>query len=170
MGKVTPTDIVSHWNHMLPGLNQSSDEFYATVQDRIAAENLREIKIERVTLFEGSIFSSRREYLQIRRDEHVFHICAAPYGQNFFISWWLGTIESGIWTFIARIPWVGFLVSRLLRPITYFKLDTAGIFQTLVHGAITETLEEWVVSKGIKPLLPDERKPVMKDLFAQLRI
>jgi hypothetical protein len=170
MGKVTPTDIVSHWNHMLPGLNQSSDEFYKTVQERIAAENLKEIKIERVTLSEGGIFSNRREYLQIRRDEHVFHVCAAPYGQNFFISWWLGTKESGIWAWIGKLPWIGWIATRFLKPITYFKMDTAGIFQTLVHGAITETLEEWVVSKGIRPLLSDERKPVMKDLFSQLRM
>ncbi len=151
MGKVSPTDIVSHWNHMLPGLNQSSDDFYNTIQNRIADEGLREIKIERVTLSEGGIFSNRREYLQIRRSERVFHICAAPYGQNFFISWWLGTVESGLWELIGKIPGVGWFVSRFLRPMTYFKMDTAGIFQTFVHGAITETLEEWVATKGIKP-------------------
>jgi hypothetical protein len=169
MGKATPNSIISHWSHMLPGLNQSSDVFYQEVEGRVTAEALREIKVERVILSEGGIFSNKREYLQVRRGEHVFHICAAPYGQNYFLSYWLGEIESGFWAWISDIPFVGWIASRFLKPVTYFKLDTAGIFQALIHGAIMETLDDWTKTKGIKALSPDERKPIMRDFFDQLK-
>ena len=169
MAKAKPTSIISHWSQMLPGLNQSSDEFYKEVEDRVAAESLREIKTERVILSEGGIFSNKREYLQVKRGEHVFHVCAAPYGHNFFISYWLGEMESGLWAWIAKWPFFGPLVTRFLKPITYFKIDTAGIFQTLIHGAIMETLDGWAQTKGIKALTPDERKPLMRDFFSQIK-
>lgn len=170
MSRAKPTSIISHWSHMFPGLDQSSDDFYREIEERVTSEGLREIKIERITLSEGGIFSNKRQYLQVRRGEHVFHLCAAPYGRNFFVSWWLGEVESGLWAWIAEIPYVGYFVNRFLKPMTYFKIDTAGIFQTLVHGSITKTLDGWVEAKGIKPLLADERKPVMRDFFSQLKV
>ena len=103
MATVTPTTIISHWNHMYPGFDQSSNEFYRAVEAKVASENLKEIKVERITLSEGGIFSNKREYLQVRRQSHVFHVCAAPYGKNFFVSWWLGEKESGLWAWIATI-------------------------------------------------------------------
>lgn len=169
MAKAKPTSVLSHWSQMLPGLNQSSDEFYKEVEDRVAAESLREIKVERTILSEGGIFSNKREYLQVRRGEHVFHICAAPYGHNFFISYWLGEVESGFWAWVAKIPVVGWMATYFLKPVTYFKIDTAGIFQTLIHGAILATLDGWTETKGIKALSPDERKPIMRDFFSQLK-
>lgn len=169
MAKANPDSIISHWSQMLPGLNQSSDDFYKEVEGKVAAENLREIKTERVILSEGGLFSNKREYLQVRRSEHVFHICAAPYGHNFFISYWLGEIESGFWAWVGQIPFVGWIATRFLKPVTYFKIDTAGIFQTLIHGAIMETLDGWTEAKGIKALSAEERKPVMRDFFSQLK-
>ena len=154
---------------MFPGLHQSSDEFYKTIEEKVSAEGLKEIKVERVTLSEGGIFSNKREYLQVRRGEHVFHLCAAPYGRNFFISWWLGEIESGFWAWISDIPVVGWIASSFLKPMTYFKIDTAGIFQTLVHGNIMETLDGWSETKGVSKLALEERKPLMRDFFSQLK-
>lgn len=170
MGKVNPTEIISHWNHMFPGFDQSSDDFYTSIMDMIGSEGLREIKTERIILSEGGIFSNKREYLQVRRDSHVFHICAAPYGKRFFISWWLGEVDSGLWSWIARIPGIGGLAVRFFKPQTYFKADTAGIFQSLVHGAVMETIDGWSEAKGISRLVPEERKPMMRDFFSQLKL
>lgn len=169
MARGKPTSIISHWNHMFPGLDQSSDEFYKIIEEKVSAEGLKEIKVERVILAEGGIFSNKREYLQVRRGTQVFHLCAAPYGRNFFISWWLGEIESGFWAWISDFPVVGWIASNFLKPMTYFKIDTAGIFQTLVHGTIMETLDGWSESKGVSKLALEERKPMMRDFFSQLK-
>ncbi len=168
MGRARPDSIISHWSTMLPKLELSSDDFYQAIEEKIAAESLKEIKVERVTLSEGGIFSNKRSYLQVKRAEHVFHICAAPYGHNYFLSYWLGQLDSELWALLSRIPGVGMIASRFLKPVTYFKLDTASIFQSLIHGAIMETLDEWSESKGTRKLVPEERKPIMRDFLAQV--
>ncbi len=97
MGHVAPTTVISHWNHRFDGMQQSSHDFYAEVERRLGTQNVGDMKAERVNLSEGGVFSAKREYLQVRRKEHVFHVCAAPFGNGFFISWWLGHVESGFW-------------------------------------------------------------------------
>lgn len=168
MGKVTATTIISHWNQMIPGLEQSSLEFYQMVEQGLADLHLKNVRLERIKLSEGGIFSAKREYLQIRRDNQVFHVCAAPFGPSFFISWWLGSVETGLWALIGRWPVVGLLIQRFLRPMTYFKIDTALMFQSLTHGAVLEALDGLTAAKGIRQLNADERKPVMRDFFTQL--
>jgi hypothetical protein len=168
MGKVTATTIVSHWNQMIPGMEQSSKEFYQIVEGGLESLNLKNIRTERIHLSEGGIFSAKREYLQIRRDNQVFHVCAAPFGPSFFISWWLGSVETGLWALIGKLPMVGPLIQRFLKPVTYFKIDTALMFQSLTHGAVMEALDSLTAAKGIRQLSGDERKPIMRDFFAQI--
>jgi hypothetical protein len=168
MGKVTATTVISHWNQMIPGMQQSSQEFYQMVEGALASLKLKNIGMERINLSEGGIFSAKREYLQIRRDDQVFHICAAPYGPSFFISWWLGSVESGLWALVGNWPVVGPLIQRFLKPLTYFKIDTALMFQSLTHGAVMEALDSLTAAKGIRQLSGDERKPIMRDFFAQI--
>ena len=168
MANVVPTTILSHWNYGVPGLTQSSNEFYEEIERRLNTQHLDKLKIERVNLFEGGIFSSKREYLQVRRGEHVFHVCAAPFGSGFFISWWLGQIESGLWALIAKIPILGMLIRGLFRPLTYYKLDTALMFQSITHGAVTEALDAILDGKGMRALSDVDRKPVMRDFFSTI--
>lgn len=153
---------------MIPGMQQSSQEFYREVESALHTQHLKNIRIERVNLSEGGIFSAKREYLQIRRDDQVFHVCAAPFGPNFFISWWLGNLERGLWALIGAWPIIGPLVQRFLKPLTYFKIDTALMFQSITHGAVLEALDGVSLATGIRALTGDDRKPVMRDFFAQI--
>ena len=91
MSRADPTTNISNWNTHVAGMQQSSAEFYREVERLIGVHHLKDVKQERVDIKEGGIFSSKREYLQVRRDEFVFHVCAAPYGNGFFISWWFGS-------------------------------------------------------------------------------
>ena len=168
MGYAQPTTVLSHWNQMIPGLVLSSKEFYVTIEGLINGRNLDHTKWERVDLSEGGLFSSKREYLQVRRREHVFHICAAPYGNGFFISSWLGQIDSSFWAWLSSLPFIGPIVMRFIKPLTYYKIDTALMFQSATHGAVLEALDGLTNAKGIRPLTESERKPVMRDFFAQI--
>lgn len=168
MTQVRPTNILSHWNHMLDGAEQSAMEFYGRIEEHLKPHNLKKVKVERIHLSEGGILSAKREYLQIRRGEHVFHICAAPFGNNFFLSWWLGSIETGLRAWIGSLPVIGPIFSRFIQPITYYKLDTAIMFQSLVHGATMEALDSLTKAKGLRALTENERKPIMRDFFGQL--
>jgi hypothetical protein len=168
MSRVVPTTIISHWNHRADDLQQSSDAFYGDVEKSLNEHKIDHIKVERVNLSEGGIFSSKREYLQVKRGEHVFHVCAAPFGNGFFISWWLGHVEAGFLAWLAGIPIIGFLVRNLLTPMTYYKLDTALMFQSVTHSAVAGTLDAMLDAKGMRSLSDVERAPVMRDFFAQI--
>lgn len=168
MGHVRPTDILSHWNNRIDGMQQSSQEFYGEVERVLSTQNIKELKTERVNISEGGIFSSKREYLQLRRREHVFHVCAAPYGNGFFTSWWLGQVESGFWAWVSELPVIGRFVSSFLKPLTYYKIDTAMMFQSIVHSAVLEVLDGLTKQKGLRALTEGERKPVMRDFFARV--
>lgn len=168
MSHVAPTTIISHWNHRIDGLSHSSAAFYADVERVLAATQIDHLKTERVNLSEGGIFSSKREYLQVRRGEHVFHVCAAPFGNGFFISWWLGHVESGLSAWLSGLPLIGFIVQRFLKRLTYYQIDTALMFQSVTHAALTDVLGTLTEARGLKALSDTERTPVMRDFFAQL--
>lgn len=168
MGHIVPTTILSHWNHRFDGMQQSSNAFYAEVERSLSSQNVSDVKTERVNIHEGGVFSSKREYLQVRRKEHVFHVCAAPFGNGFFISWWLGHVESGFWAWLAGLPVIGFLVQNFLKPLTYFKIDTALIFQSIIHSTLLSVLDGLTNQKGLRALSEDERKPIMRDFFSRL--
>jgi hypothetical protein len=168
MSRVVPTTIISHWNHRTDGLQQSSDIFYGEVERTIKEQKIDAIKIERVNWSEGGMFSAKREYLQVRRGDHVFHVCAAPFGNGFFISWWLGHVEGGLLAALSGLPVIGFLVRNLLTPMTYYKLDTALMFQSITHSSVAGTLDAMLNAKGMRALSDVERAPVMRDFFAQI--
>jgi hypothetical protein len=168
MAHAAPTTILSHWNQMVHGLEYSSNVFYRVIEGLIQNQNLESTKSERVNLSEGGIFSAKREYLQVRRRDHVFHICAAPFANGFFISWWLGHVESGLWAWLASLPFIGFFLQRFIKPLTYYEIDTALIFQSVTHGAVMEALDEITNAKGLRALSETERKPIMRDFFARI--
>ena len=168
MAKVAPTSIISHWNHMAQGLALSSNEFYSEIERLLKDHSVKDMKSDRVNLSEGGLLSAKREYLQVRRGDHVFHVCAAPFGSGFFVSWWLGAVESGILAWLSSKPVIGFLVQNLVKPLTYYKIDTALMFQSITHSAVAQALDSLLSAKGLRALSETERKPIMRDFFASM--
>lgn len=168
MGAKAPTVVLSHWNTMVEGLQQSSAEFYSASERHLAEHRLADVKVERVNIYQGSIFSAKREYLQITREEYVYHLCAAPYGNGFFVSSWLGEYEHGFLAWLASLPYVGALVRlfrNFVKPLTYYRIDTAEMFQAVVHNSVMKALDAVMTERGLKPLSEAARTPVMRDLF-----
>ena len=66
---------------------------------------------------------------------------------------------------ILDVPVLGALYERFFHPITYFKIDTALMFQESVRCAVLEVIDEITKSKGIRALSESERAPIMNDLF-----
>lgn len=165
MFKTPTTMIFSHWNTMIQGLTVSPKEFLAAVERVVASKQMSDSKHSRVDWKEGGIISAKREYLRIRRKNHSFDICGAPFGNGFFVSWWLGETPSLFWRFLMSIPVVGPLSERFLRPVTYFQIDTMNMFQSLVHGAVLEVVDGLTQTNGLKALAETERKPVVRDFF-----
>ncbi len=62
-------------------------------------------------------------------------------------------------------PLVGPLYVYLIRPVTYYKIDTALMFQEAVHNAVLETVDQMTETKGLRSLSESERKPILRNLF-----
>ncbi len=167
MAKINPDAIISHWNTMLGGMQASSQTFYNAVEESLRTRKVSDIKLSRVAFSEAGVFSSRREYLQAVRKDHVFHICAAPFGDGFFVSWWLGEAERGFKAWLSNLPYVGMLFRALLKPLTYFQIDTALMFQAVTHGSVLEVIDGMTTAKGTKTLSDIDRKPIMKSFLGR---
>ncbi len=164
MSKRSPTLIISHWHQPIDGLQASPKEFYSSVEEAIRRRNLPDTKFFRINFPEAGPLSPRREYLRVMRRDHVFDICGAPFGPGFFVSSWLGELPSGCLALLLAIPFVNILVAWFVRE-TYYKVDTALMFQAAVHAAVLEVLDGMTQAKGIRSLSELERKPVLREFF-----
>jgi hypothetical protein len=156
--------IISHWHQLIEGLQESPQAVYTQLDQAIAKRDLPKVKLSRVKHRESGLFSSKRLYYRVSRKELIFDICAAPYGRGFFVSWWLGDCPVFLW-FLLYIPILGRLVMWLFHRETYWKIDTALMFQDSVHAAVLEVLDDLIKAQGLRALSELERKPVMRELF-----
>ena len=150
---------ISNWYHLFEGLQESPQPIYTAIEESIKKRQLSDVHLSRVDYREGGVFSAKREYLRVQRKELLFDICAAPFGNGFFVSWWLGEALSGIWTF----PLLGPLLIMLFRPPTYYRIDTTHMFQELIRGAVNEVIEQVAQTKGLRGLTELEKKPTMTE-------
>ena len=157
------TDIFANWHHLIENFQASPMDFYSQVELALQKRQIPGIKGSRVDWREGGILSSKREYLRIQRREFVFDICGAPFGNAFFFSWWLGELPSGFWALVSLIPLLGPLLILWFRRETYYKRDTAQMFQDLVHSAVLEVIDGMTTAKGIRSLSGPERKPIIRE-------
>ncbi len=165
MAKATPSIVFSHWYQLIENLQASPLEFYKAVEQAIERREVPDAERSRVDWREGGLFSAKREYLRVRRKEFIFDICSAPFGNGFFVSWWLGEVPSGFLALLAEIPVIGAFIQRFVRPATYYKLDTAHMFQESVRRAVLDVIDEMTTAKGLRALTELERKPILREFF-----
>jgi len=162
------TVVLSHWHKLFEGFQDSPQRIYSLLDGAIVKRKIPNVKTSRIKYSETGMFSAKREYLRVRRKEHIFDICAAPFGTGFFVSWWLGETP-GFWaSLMLKIPIIGPLLVVAFRPITYYRLDTALMFQDSVHLAVLEIIEKVTFGKGVRALSELEKKPIMSDLFKRM--
>ena len=68
------------------GLSLAPKEFYAKVEQELAARNLPGMEFSRVQFAEGGLLSDQRVYLRLMRERLCIDTCAAPFGNIFFFS------------------------------------------------------------------------------------
>jgi hypothetical protein len=163
MARAAPAFVISHFYHLLEGLQTSPKGFYAAVERSIRSRQIPDTRTSRVDWKEGGLLSARREYLRVRRKKLIFDICAAPFGPSFFFSWWLGELPSPIIGLLMGIPFLGVLIERWVRPKTYYQMDTALMFQEAVHAAVMEVVDQFSKAQGLRILSPLERKPILRE-------
>lgn len=163
--KYTPKQYHSHWATYAKNFNHSTEDFYQRLEVELQSQTICGLRIKKVGLRTGSIFSHSRYYLEVIWKDYAFYICAAPFSENYFISYWLMTRTTDAQLFISHIPFVGGWLLRNLYPITFYKLDTASMFQSYVHSATLKVYDEITANKGIRALSEEERKPTLNNFF-----
>ena len=222
--------VLSHWYHFVENFSTSALDFYTAVEEAVATRGLPEdVSTERVTYKEGGVLSAKREYLRVKRERLNFDICAAPYGNGYFFSWWLakrpypalpwvlamafigfvyllavlwalkssllaqtqmaltgqdpGGGSAIVWLLlltpiliyvlgkaiqeeifgpeeaVIETPVIGAIYVALFGPMTYYRLDTATMFQESVRRAVGEVIQGLFEEQGLKALAPEELKP-----------
>lgn len=87
------------------------------------------------------------------------------------LLWLLGmfvrTNPMGIEDTILEIPVVGPFYEHLFRPVTYYKIDTALMFQSAVHSVVMEVIDAITKAQGLRTLSEAERKPLMREFYSR---
>jgi hypothetical protein len=84
-----PAEVISHWHHSIEDFSASAVEFYRSVEATLKAKEAPAVSTEVVEWNESGILSAKRDYLRISYGRYSFDLCAAPFGRDFFFSWWL---------------------------------------------------------------------------------
>lgn len=112
--------------------------FYESLAASIKKRGVTDVVLSRIDYHEGGIFSAKREYLRAERQRVVFDVCAAPFGNGFFVSWWMGETRS-FWSMVVTVAMV--LLSLLL--FGYF-IKSLGFFSGIFVALIVSFIILWV--------------------------
>ena len=150
-GQIPVSNVISHWSHFFKNFALSSNSFYEALEQSLASHEMPNVYIERTTHKEGGLLSASREYLRIKHGDIVFDTCAAPFGKDFFISWWLYESEGGMRSFFKNTKVGDFLRNRASKR-TFYQIDEEDMFRSCVHECILETVAKMTEGKGTMQL------------------
>ena len=158
------TEVISHWNTLIENFNTSPQQFYQAVSEAIQKRQIPNATLETIFWNESHLLSAKREYLKIScKKDFYFAICGAPFGTGFFISYWLLQPPDGCLVELFRgLPLLSGIAQALVKPWTYYRIDTATMFQTATHSALLEVIDAITSAQGLRALPEAERKPIMK--------
>lgn len=66
---------------------------------------------------------------------------------------------------VVLLPVIGPFYAWLFNPQTFYRYDTALMFQKCVHNAVMEAIDALTTEKGMRALAPDDRKPTLSGFF-----
>ena len=124
-------EVISHWHQSVDGLSTSTLEYYAAVEKALREKEVAGLQIERVMANEAGILSAKREYLRVRYGRLMFDICGAPFGKDFFFSWWL---LKRVPHFALRYGCVAMIVVPIVLLVFVAKL---GLIMGFIATAVT---------------------------------
>lgn len=154
---------IGNWSHLFEGMQHDPEGFYADVEEFLKSHEVPGYSTRKQYFKEEGVLSHQRVYLEVTRGQYRFHICAAPWGTDFFFSWWLNYRVTRFELLLLRVPILGGIIASE-QP--YYKLDSDTMFRTSVHQAVLEGVDKVAKAKGIKKGLTElERKPDLKSMY-----
>lgn len=150
-------EIKAHWHHLVEDKQYSVQEFYTAIEASVKAKNLPHVVIARETHPQKNMLFESREYLRLVLDDQLILVCAAHFGNGFFVSWregrWLNIFED----LIPRIPIIGKSLARALFSKTYYEIDSSCMFVESVRNSVNDVFNGMITAKGMRPLSDAEK-------------
>ncbi len=164
------TEVISSWSTLIENFQASPQQFYAEVTKALDKRKMPNARIDRISFKESHLLSAKREYLRIScKNDFYFAICGAPFGTGFFVSWWLLEPPAGcLVQMFAGFPVLSALARTMVKPWTYYRIDTATMFRTATHQAVLEVVDMITTAQpNVKALPEADRKPILREFFPQ---
>ena len=153
---IRPNLALKNLYHHFADLQIPPKEVYEQIIAEVKKREMPGVSFAYEQYWEAGIFSSRREFLCISYKKFVLDVCCHKFGTGYYISWWLGKEDPGIF---SRIPILNSLLGLNPNYQSYYQLDTATMFQSGVHYAIMSIIDEITSAKGLRQLSEFERQP-----------
>jgi hypothetical protein len=124
-------EVLDSWLRHADGMNFSPKEFYAQVEQELAARKIPGMEISRVQFAEGGLLSDERIYLRLMRERLCIDTCAAPFGNIFFFSCrtvYVPTLVR-LWHILAAMAFFFVVVWLLVIPlgVTFATIAVIGL-------------------------------------------
>lgn len=124
MGKPPLPEVFSHWHKSYNDFHTSSLDFYTSLDAEVRRRAIPRIATSRIHRKEAGVFSAKRTYFRVTREELIFDACAAPFGTGFFFSWWV-TKRQG-WPLLYALAVLVLLFLVLKTPLYGFAFNSIG--------------------------------------------
>jgi hypothetical protein len=126
-------EILNHWVYSVEDFSLAPDEFYSTVERKLAAHKIPGMTVARQEFAEGGLLSDQRLYLWLLRERLSVVACAAPFGGIYFFSCRIVHVPAlvRLWHIIAVLLFLnvtGFLLIKPLGPAFAGVAEIALLF------------------------------------------
>jgi hypothetical protein len=156
-GNIPVSNVLSHWSHFFKSFALSTNVFYEELEKTMKAHEMPNAVISKTQHKEGGMLSAAREYLRIKHGDIVFDVCASPFGNDFFISWWLYESAGAMRTMLRNTK-VGDFMNERASKRTFYQIDEEDMFRSCVHDCILETITKVTEGKGFLQLTDAEKQ------------
>jgi hypothetical protein len=136
MNKALLADMFSHWHKSYDNFRTSSLDFYTSLDAEVRRRQIPGMAISQIDRKEAGIFSAKRTYLRVTRQELIFDVCAAPFGTGFFFSWWL-TVRRG-YPILYALTILLLLLGILKTPLYGSAFSTIGAALMGAYGVLRQ--------------------------------
>ena len=142
-----------HGSHRFyfPHNNFSAQDYYGMVKEALKEHAIPDLSFSEVEFRQKGLLSSKRMYLRVKKEQYLFDICAAPYGKDFFVSWWFGEKFTLFFLILTYIPIVRWFALRSIRKRTYHQRDTQSMFEEAIKSSLYPGHKCWVEHREITP-------------------
>jgi hypothetical protein len=66
---------------------------------------------------------------------------------------------------LLHTPIIAGFYEKFLRPVTYYRIDLALMYEEAVHAAVLQIIDELTEAQKLPRLSESERKPILRDLY-----